>query len=238
MHGPRSLPAALIAALLVLSFASGQRRVSGPARHRDRAVRARRSGRHHRAHPFDLHAADAGAKPHHRESRRRGRQHRHGTGRTRQARRLHAADDFDGDLGEHRAVQEPALRSDQGLRADLRTRERAERACGASRLRHRDNRRSRRARESAAQHVQLRQSGRGHQVASHRRAVEAARRHRHGARAVSRRRSCGAGRAGGPVPSRLRCARRRRAADQVRRSPRARRHRRDSAGSRCRMCRP
>ena len=63
-------------------------------------------------------------------------------------------------------------------------------------FRHRDDRRSRRAGEGAAQHVQLRQPGRRHQVASHRRAVEAARRHRHGARAVSRRRPGGAGRAG------------------------------------------
>jgi tripartite-type tricarboxylate transporter receptor subunit TctC len=44
-----------------------------------------------------------------------------------------------------------------------------------------------RAREGGAGHVQLREPRRGHQVASHRRAAQAARRHRHGARAVSRR---------------------------------------------------
>ena len=61
-----------------------------------------------------------------------------------------------------------------------------------------------------AQHIQLRQPGRRHQVASHRRAAEAARRHRHGARAVPRRRPGGAGRAGRAAPGRLRGARRRR----------------------------
>ena len=44
------------------------------------------------------------------------------------------------------------------------------------------------------------QPGRGHQVASHRRAAQAARRHRDGARAVSRRRSGGAG-GDGEAPS-------------------------------------
>ena len=63
-----------------------------------------------------------------RQSRRRGRQYRHGAGRARDARRLHAAADLDRDRGESGAVQEPALRSVQGFRADLRAGQCAERA--------------------------------------------------------------------------------------------------------------
>ena len=157
--------------------------------------------------------------------------------RARQARRLHAADDVDRDFGEHGAVPEPALRSGQGFRADLRARQRAERPRRPARFRHRDDRRPRRAGESLAQHLQLRQSGRGYEVPSHRRAAQAARRHRHGACAVPRRGSGGAGGARRADPGRLGRARRRRAADAspaiCARSPSPA----NSAGSRCRTCR-
>ena len=53
------------------------------------------------------------------------------------------------------AVQEPALRSDQGLRADLRTGERAERAGRAARFRHQLDRRPGRAGQGRAEQVQL-----------------------------------------------------------------------------------
>ena len=213
-------------------------RVSRSPDHDDRAVRARRPDRHRRPHPFDVHAANARAKPHRRQPRRRGRQHRHGPGRTRQARRLHAADDLDRHRGESGAVQQPALRSDQGLRPDLRTGERAERPRGAARLRHQDDCRPGRKGEGGAQHLQLWQSRRRHEVASHRRAAQAARRHRHGARAVPWRGTGGAGRAGQADPGRIGGARRRRAADQVGRSDARLPSPAKSAGSRCRTCRP
>ena len=119
MHGPCSLFAALIAALLVLSFDPAN------AEYPDRPVTAivpfapggppTSSGASFRP-SCRRHWGKASS----RESRRRGRQHRDRTGGTRQAGRLHAADDFHGHRGEHRAVPEPALRSAQGLRPDLR----------------------------------------------------------------------------------------------------------------------
>ena len=107
----------------------------------------------------------------HRQPRRRRRQHRHRLCRARQAGRLHAAVHVDRDRGQPRAVREPALRSDQGLRADLRARQRAERAVRPSRFRHQHDRRPGRQGEGRAEHVQLRLARRRHQVASHRRAA-------------------------------------------------------------------
>ena len=64
-----------------------------------------------------------------------------GSGRARGARRLYAAADLDRDRGQSGAVQEPALRSVQGFRADLGAGQRAERALRARRFRHQDARR-------------------------------------------------------------------------------------------------
>ena len=98
------------------------------------SCRSRRAGRPTSSRAFcrSRSSQSLGQQRHRRQSRRRGRQYRHGPGRARDARRLHAAADLDRDRGQPGAVQEPALRSVQGFRADLGARQRAERAGRAS----------------------------------------------------------------------------------------------------------
>src|SRR5262249_23269968 len=110
--------------------------------------------------------------------------------------RLHAAAHLDRHCGQSRALQEPALRSIDRLRADLRTGRRAERAVRARRFRHQVDRRSRRARQGRTRRAQLFEPRRGHEVASHGRAAQAARRHRYGAHPIPGRRSRDHGGAG------------------------------------------
>ena len=204
-------------------------RLSGAADHADRAVRAGRPDRHHRAHSRRPRSSQSlGQQRHRRQSRRRGRQYRHGPGRARDARRLHAAAHLDRDRGQSGAVQEPALRSVQGFRADLGAGQRAERARGAPRFRHQDDRRPGRAGQGQPDQVQLFEPRRRHQVASHRRAAQAARRHPDGARAVPRRRAGGAGGARRHRAGRLGGAGGGRTADQGRPVARARGHRREA----------
>ena len=97
-------------------------------RHRRRAGRAGWRVRH--ARPRARPAADAIARPavHRRKSRRRGPCHRRGAGREVHAGRIHAAAHrrHGADPG---ALQEPALRSGKGSRADLRARSPSTRAC-------------------------------------------------------------------------------------------------------------
>ena len=92
--------------------------LSGPPGHRHRAVRTRRADRHRRAHPVARAQPIARPAGRGRQPRRRCRQHRHGAGGARDPGRPHAAGRLDRDRGQPGAVQEPAVRSDQGLRAD------------------------------------------------------------------------------------------------------------------------
>ena len=78
------------------------------------------------------------------------------------ARRLHAAHDHDRDL-RHPAqpAQEPAVRSGQGLRADLAHRDRVQRPGRQQRVAREERRRARQAREGEARRAQLRFAGIG-----------------------------------------------------------------------------
>ncbi len=134
-----------------------------PPHHRGRPVRARRADRHHRADTVDFPQPVARAAGRGRQPRRRRRQHRHGAGGARNPGRPHPSARLDRDRGQSGAVQEPAVRPDQGFRADLRARECAERAGGPSRIRHQQHRRPDRAREGgAASAIRARAPARSH----------------------------------------------------------------------------
>ncbi len=96
----------------------------------DRAVRGRRAGRHPGAH--HRRSARQAARPEHRdrEPRRRRRQHRDRRGGAGAGRRLHAAAHVVVAGGQSAALQERAVRSLQGLRADLAARDLADADAG------------------------------------------------------------------------------------------------------------
>ena len=101
----------------------GAARLSGcrPDPHH-RAVRAGRPGRYPGARHRRSARQAARAERHHREPRRRRRQHRDRGGRARQARRLYAAALLQLAGRQSAALQERAVRSGQGFRADLAAR--------------------------------------------------------------------------------------------------------------------
>jgi hypothetical protein len=144
-------------------------RLSRTHGHHYRAVRARRADRHHRAYSGRLAEQVAQAILHHRKSRRRCRQYRHGRGGARAAGRLYAAADLDRHRRQYGAVQEPALRSVQGFRADIGIGEFAKHPRRQLQVRHQHPRRTGCARKSGSGHVQLFIARYRHQILSDRR---------------------------------------------------------------------
>ncbi len=180
--------AVLMTAALLVAPRRLARRLSRAHDHVDRAVSGRRPDRHHRAHRLGRLQQVARPVRDRRQPHRRRRQSRHRHGGARHARRLHAAAHLDRDRRQPGALQQSALRSDQGFRADLRAGQRPQCRVRALGFRHQDARGPDRACEGGARRAQLFEPGRRHQVASRRRAAQAARRHRHGAYSLSRRR--------------------------------------------------
>ena len=150
MRARRPLAAALTAVALLLAPAHSY------AAYPERVITlivpfpAGRSDRHHRPHRLGRLPEIARAVGDRRQSRRRGRQSRHGHRGARDARRLHAAAHLDRHRRQSGALQQSALRSAQGFRADLRARQRAQRALRARGLRHQVARRPDRTREGRA----------------------------------------------------------------------------------------
>ena len=159
--------------------------------HRLRAGRRRRK-RHHRPHGLRPAAGGAGPAGADREPPRRERQCRRGRGRPRRARRLHADDRHRRDDDVERAsVQNHAVRSGEGFRADHQRRQQHHRARGACRPAGEVGRRADRLRQGQSGQAAVRLLGRGLAASSRRRAAEAQGRHRHRARALSRRQPVG-----------------------------------------------
>ena len=148
-------------------------------------------------------AAGAGHGPgpalHRREQGRCRRQYRRGPARPLRARRLHAGHGH----GQHprdqpHALQEPALRSGHGVRADLAVRDAAQRAGRQSEDRGEDGPGADRAGQGQARHLHLRLVGRRHLDPSRGRDADGQDRHQDEPRALQEQRAGDDGRGRGP----------------------------------------
>src|SRR4029079_12746831 len=158
---------------------------------RDRPVRGRGPGGHPRADHRGCAGQAARAKRYCGESRRRRRQHCHGGRCPRQARRLHAPPHVERAGGEPVALQDRAVRSGQGFRADLAPGHLAQPDGRATRLRQHHGRVHRQG-HGKAWAVELLDAGYRHQGPLRGRTAEVARRYRRRARALCERRTGGA----------------------------------------------
>ena len=162
------------------------------AHHHRLGAGRRRRERHHRPHGLRAAAGSAGPAGPDRKPARRQRQCRRGSRRARCARRLHADDRHRRDDDVERAsVQKHAVRSGEGLRADHQRRRQHHRAGGACRPAGEVGGGAGRPRQGQSRQAAVRLLGCRVAASSRRRTAEAQDRHRHRARALSRRQPVG-----------------------------------------------